>query len=414
MEVQNSALPRPPFSASAREKIGAFAAYFAAYLYACAFLFHTSDSAEHRMLMALFVAVFVLGTLAFVQPAAIPRESWFWLGCLLVAAAGCVVGKNRVWGGWNDLLLHGFAIYWVLSVTDRLMEERSGRYLALDLFNGVFAFPICHFPLRLRCVWAALRGGKEKRNVLPAVLAVLVSLAILLAAIALLAQADDTFAGMADTLFGLLGSFRPTDVLWRILVSLPVGAWLFALVAGSCRTEQEKLHARCGRIQTGLETMRKVPAGVWNVILAVFSLLYLAFFVVQGSYLFGAFTRTLPEGFTVAAYARRGFFELCGVAVLNNLLLWLALRSTRRTSAGKILCTVLTVCTLLLSVTALSKLLLYINCFGFTPRRLQSTWLALVLLSGAVSSLLTLWTAKKPLRWWILFSGATLALLMLY
>ena len=75
--------------------------------------------------------------------------------------------------------------------------------------------------------------------------------------------------------------------------------------------------------ETVLPKLRVVPEAVWLAALGVFSVLYLAFFFVQGRYLFGAFTRTLPESFTVAEYARQGFFELCRVMAINFTLFWL-------------------------------------------------------------------------------------------
>ena len=112
-----------------------------------------------------------------------------------------------------------------------------------------------------------------------------------------------------------------------------------------------------------------------------FCAVYLLFFTVQGSYLFGAFRHRLPVGFTVAQYARQGFFQLCMVMGVNFLLLWLVTHSSRALNRpGRIMCTVLLEQSILLAVTALSKLALYIACFGFTPLRLQSSWLVCVLL----------------------------------
>ena len=128
--------------------------------------------------------------------------------------------------------------------------------------------------------------------------------------------------------------------------------------------------------------------------------------------------RRLPEGFTVAQYARQGFFELCRVMALNLALLWLVTRlgsRPARTSPGlRALVTVLLAESMLLAVVALSKLGLYISCFGFTPLRLQSSWLVCVLLFACVCALYSLWTGKKSMRAWMIFGAVTLSLLHLY
>ena len=63
---------------------------------------------------------------------------------------------------------------------------------------------------------------------------------------------------------------------------------------------------------------------------------------------------------------------------------------------------------------ALSKLVLYIDCFGFTPKRLQSTWLVCVLLFGSACALYTHLTGKKSMRVWMIFGAVTLSLLCIW
>ena len=202
------------------------------------------------------------------------------------------------------------------------------------------------------------------------------------------------------------------DVFLELILSLPVGAYLYGLALGTRRTEPAALAARTARLDGTLAKLRRVPEMVWCVLTGCFCAVYLLFFAVQGSYLFGAFRHRLPAGFTVAQYARQGFFQLCMVMGVNFLLLWLVTHSSRALNRpGRIMCTVLLAQSILLAVTALSKLALYIACFGFTPLRLQSSWLVCVLLAGCAAWLVSLWTARRTCRAWLLFSGVTLALL---
>ena len=161
-----------------------------------------------------------------------------------------------------------------------------------------------------------------------------------------------------------------------------------------------------------------MPIAVLAALAAVFAAVYLAFFALQASYLFGAFTRTVPEGYTVAEYARQGFFSLCRVMAVNFALLWLmartGVRPPRTQRALRALCTVLLAQSLLFAVIAASKLTLYITIYGFTPLRLQSAWLIAVLTAGCGCALYSLWSGKRSFRFWTLFSGLTLALLHLY
>ncbi len=85
--------------------------------------------------------------------------------------------------------------------------------------------------------------------------------------------------------------------------------------------------------------------------------------VSQLAYFFSAFSGMLPEGqgFTSAAYARRGFFELTAIAAVNILLLLLVLLLAKRGPTGRIspgvkaLSLFIGVFTLLLGATAFSQ-----------------------------------------------------------
>ena len=279
--------------------------------------------------------------------------------------------------------------------------------------------PFKNFFLRIRCVLFALKPKKERKvnagAVAAAVLAAFVVLVLLVMAMTQLSAADDTFSSLLEGLRDALTLDLDQVWFYRFLLSLPVGAYVFGLLAGLGRETPETMRGRGTSAETALPKLRVVPEAVWLAALGVFSALYLAFFFVQGRYLFGAFTRTLPESFTVAEYARQGFFELCRVMAINFTLFWLVSRTARRESKPvRWMTAALLIESMLFAVVALSKLVLYIDCFGFTPKRLQSTWLVCVLLFGSACALYTHLTGKKSMRVWMIFGAVTLSLLCIW
>ncbi|MGX8692553.1 MAG: DUF4153 domain-containing protein [Clostridia bacterium] len=407
-------LPRKPrFSASRPELAAALACYVLGWIW-----FDLRDTGW----LLLFVAGF-LGLTEWLHcgtPRA--RESWVWLGCVLVLTAALALERCSAFDhDLASLFLHVFAVWWLLSRSGRLAEGESGRLLPLDALNGFILFPFRHFFLRIRCLWYGLthlgRGGRRLRTetVAWSAAAALAAALLFLRAAQLLSEADSGFGGL---LKDFLAWFSFDFDGMRLLFSLPVGAYVFGLIAGTAREDAETIQARGRRLKYRLGLLRRVPAPVFAVLMSAFALLYLAFFILQGRYLFGAFTRTLPEGFVVAEYARQGFFELCRVTALNFALLWLAARlpsrPLREHGLLRALAAVLLAESLLFAVIAASKLGLYIDCFGFTPKRLQSFWLVCVLAAGCVCALTTLCTGKKSFRAWMIFGASTLSLLCLY
>ncbi len=148
-----------------------------------------------------------------------------------------------------------------------------------------------------------------------------------------------------------------------------------------------------------------------------FFALYLLFFGVQGEYLFGAFLGRLPQGFTVAEYARQGFFQLCLVMLLNFALLAGSMSFAEKTVKEHKLLRVASAAlmgfSLLLWSTAAAKLGLYIVTFGFTPKRLLAAWALLVLLVAGIRAVVNLWKDCSVIRPAALAGGVSLALLCL-
>lgn len=400
---------RPAFSATRTEQLLAILSYPAAYLYVCVLF---SAGQNMRVLFSAFTLLFCLGVEYAHRDVSAGWERWVWLASLALCTLCPLWGAGRVWAGYSGLFVHGFAIYYTLCRADRLLEGRTGHLLPVDAFYGAIIFPFSHFFLRVRVLGTLprRRAKADGMTVLWSAFATVAAVGAFIAAGRLLSRADSGFAQLIQPLFRL-ADFSP--FLLRLALSLPVGAYVYGLVAGVGRESAQRKESICG----ALERLRAVPVGAWIALLAAFALLYGVFFFVQGRYAFGAFTRTLPADFTVAEYARQGFFELCRVMLLNFALLWLALRSARvpaRTHRGlRIAATVVLTESLLLAVTAGSKLWLYIDCFGFTPLRLQSAWLIAVLAAGVMACLWSLWTARRSARAWAIFSGLSLALLHL-
>ena len=65
----------------------------------------------------------------------------------------------------------------------------------------------------------------------------------------------------------------------------------------------------------------------------------------------------------------------------------------------------------LLTIVCRALIFVYIDCFGLTPLRVQSTWLVCVLLAGCGCALYTHLTGKKSMRAWMIFGALTLAFL---
>ena len=382
---------------------------------------------------------------------------------------------DTVFPDWEKYLsLHAFAIYWVLVRSNRLAEGHSGHMLPLDALNGSVLFPFRYLFLRIQVMFAALFSRNKNRSEAQAepaqttpaqtapadvpengeaavqpdisktvlypsdnqknaglsskavawiagICAALVGMILLSSALRQLSSADDSFRRFFDGMTEWFSAIHfEGKYIGYAFAALPVSAYLFGLIAGTHRIEIEAVHKESAALMEGVNRAAKVKALVWGIIITVFSAFYLIFFILQAEYLFGAFIGKLPDGFIVSQYARQGFFELLRVLAINLILYWCALRTSdkdsRDSAAGrflKVMEVLLILESMLFAVVACSKLVLYISIFGFTVKRLQSTWLVLAAFGGMLALLIHRLTGRKTARIWTIACGVSWSLLCL-
>lgn len=398
------------FSASTEEKIAAFLMLIAAYIYT--YLFKDDN---WKLLLGVFFSLYVIICELVNRKIGPSAESLVIFGCFSATFLSIELGFLSVWDEYQFLFLHVFAVWWALCRSCALLGGRNGHLVALDAVNGFFVIPFKNFILQFRCIVSAFteREGGEKRSAKPLVVIAAITASFLLFIVAadLLYNADSGFAKLLDK---VAGAVKPDfyDTFLRLIFSLHIGAWLFGLLAGSQRADKARLYERGRRIEGLLPKLRLVPSGLWVGAAFAFAVLYAAFFTIQGSYLFGAFARKLPEGFIVSEYARQGFFELLKVMTLNFVLIWCLVRTGKKdprehklTMAAS---TVLICESLVFAAVAASKLWLYIDYFGFTPKRLQSMWMISVLAFGCIAFLFNIVSGKRSARAWIYYTAVSL------
>ena len=376
--------------------------------------------------LGVFCVMFFGGAEFFLRRAGrkTPAESWWWMifsGLLLVdllllrpllyGAGYWRQGYDYGFYGWEVFALHLAAMYWLVCRAELLTGGgHTGCFAPLDAVLCLLGRPFFWFFLRIRVMWYGcqrawekLRAARQnkKRDLLGAGLALCLLAPLFLLAVMLLAGADAGFASLLENFAQLLTV--PEWLGGRLLLfaaSLPVSAYLYGALGSTLRQKPDP--ERQNRWLAALEKHRCLPQSAMAVGLLAFCGLYLLFFAVQAGYLFGAFFGHLPEGFTAAEYARRGFFELCAVAVLNfGLLLAVTVLCKGRPERNPLLrglTAALMAANLLLVLVGASKMGLYVTRFGLTEKRILSSWFMVVLAGISVLALLSLFCGLNWIR----------------
>lgn len=409
------------FTTSLPEKILAWLIFPLSYLYVrfCSDADGLFGSGELPLFCLILFVLFVLGFFAFGEVLHFRHkrqwESLLFLGLTLALLSAFTLNVTAVWSrGHLFFFLHLFASYALMLRGERLAERHTSHMFLWDGISTFFVLPFKNFPLVFRTIASCFRrkSGSKASGVRTAVtvLAVLISFALLIIAVALLRKAspefENTVAGILNRFYDLFDSLT----FFRIFLTVTIGAYLYGMLGGSYREKPEDFVRRGNNIKLFLEKLKKIPVAVWLGVIALFSVFYVLFFVLQSRDFVNTFILNLPNGTTYSAFAVTGFAEMCGVMLVNFVLLWLVTRTTDKPSpaliAGGL---VLLLENLLFALVAALRMFMYINAYGFTPLRLQSAWLIVSLTYGCVLWAVALLSGKSMSRAWFIGSAALLA-----
>jgi hypothetical protein len=132
-----------------------------------------------------------------------------------------------------------------------------------------------------------------------------------------------------------------------------------------------------------------------SMVLGSVNFLFVAFVLIQARYLFGGQANITAQGYTYAAYARRGFYELLGVSCMTLFLLVtlenVTYRKREEENTFRGLVVLMVALTFVILIAAFRRLNLYENAYGYTRIRVMSgtfmIWLAVLLLALLVAIL---------------------------
>ena len=200
----------------------------------------------------------------------------------------------------------------------------------------------------------------------------------LLLIVPLLMGADAAFEGLLD----MLPKFSVKEFLATLILG---GLLFFILYTRGAALRFYEGQPLPNRVRKGL------PALTMNTLLVSVVFVYCVYLVSQLAYFMGGFAGLLPEDYTLAQYARRGFFEmaaLCGVN-LGIMVFSLSLCREGAPKSTRLLCLFIGVVTVFLVSTASAKMLLYIGSYGLT--RLRVLTQVIMVFLALVTVLVSIW-----------------------
>ena len=305
------------------------------------------------------------------------REGWqrarpnAWLAAPLLVVSGFVAVRASAWLLALNLLTSGVLLlllthFWAAGRVQRLGLVGYPLAALTSAFQGLL------YPPAIVRDSVNLKAAREHApRLLPFARGLLIALPVLGVFAMLLTSADAAFSGAMNRLFAvdlwaLFGSTLPR--------SMGVGGSACVAAAVLGHALRRRKGQELGEAEVSPARPRLGLTEALTLILAV-DALFLAFAGFQVAYLFIGGASSPAEGYTYATYARRGFFELLLVSMMTLGLVMALARWTRRESplaqgAFRVGTSLMVALTLVIVASAVKRMTLYEDAFGYTRLRL--------------------------------------------
>jgi len=223
---------------------------------------------------------------------------------------------------------------------------------------------------------------------------ILFALPILMVILILLSSADMIFNYYLSSVFIIFGNFQLSHLVIHLIIIILFFLYIFGFIWSF---KYEGIYESSeGKLKVNFEVLTVMP------ILLMLNGVYLMFTVIQFSYLYGGGSTELPSSFTYAEYARRGFFELVTVTVINFTIILCTIKFMKRENTKLEKCnnaflSLLIVFTLNMIFSAHYKMSLYENTYGYTYLRVFVHIFMMLLFILFIIALAGIWVRKTPI-----------------
>lgn len=267
----------------------------------------------------LIFAVAFIGFLAYsLKQADLLRWDWAWLFAvpILLLSARYFLSTNVILNILNFPVIVALSIGMAALLVNKKVDwGKLGFILTMTEKSMV---PIVFFYKPYQYIYEKMsvnKSGKWRGTALKIFIGLLISLPLLLVILVLLASADAVFSHTLAVIPQFLGNWLDgrtiAQGIIRIILTILAATYLFAFIFVLLKPNSETITEKLGEFKRP-----EADSTVTITILSLVNIIYILFSIIQFSYLFAG-NNSLPGGLSYAEYARRGFFELLFVTIIN-------------------------------------------------------------------------------------------------
>lgn len=294
------------------------------------------------------------------------RIGLLFMAAIWMLSMNFVLYDNQFFYELNLLLIPFLVLAHIIIITSpNTYVWNTPKFISLmvaKVAHGIY-YSAIFFKEAIRKIGKTEQGWRTWRLVL---IGIIISLPILAIVLALLMSADLVFQNMVLKIFPVIFELNWLESFFRISYIVFAAVLFFGIIQVLKPKKKQQEVKR---------SEKKAPEGLSIIAITILTLLnvvLLLFVIIQFTYFF---SNQLIPGYTFAEYARRGFFELIFVTLINFslLIMFLKLVNTKKRPEKitlKALYASLVIISGIMLISAYQRLTLYEEAYGFTLDRL--------------------------------------------
>lgn len=322
-----------------------------------------------------YIILYVISVLVYAKLKAVKlnSESIILSVLMILLAISFTVFYNYSLSIFMQIAMDFMLIYLPVTVFNKLIKSETSALILYDYINALVFIPIHNATSFWICMFS--KSGKSASSTktkyfLHIFLGLLIGTPFIMTVIFLLSSADATFKNIFDNLFNFDISV-PKNIV-TLIWSLPMATYLYALIYGSS-TEDNSKSFNIDKFNKTIDNAASIPRLSLYTVNVVICCFYILFIGIQAIYFIDILGGSLPTDFTYSDYARRGFFELLAVALINIVFIAVAKILSVKNENNKYMrihIILNSILTLVLISVAFAKMYLYIRTYGLTTLRI--------------------------------------------
>jgi hypothetical protein len=329
------------------------------------------------------------------------RFGWLVLICIWLLALGYFTHHTMFFNVLNILVIPVLAMFHLLLITSS--NDMKWNKLSFIFYGCLKLIEAVKYNWNFAASLPInAKKGMEHSNVMViknVILGLILSIPILAIVLALLMSADTKFKQLVEGFpdwFHLLSG----EMITRVVIILVITVVIFGILQVLLLKQKKIIDNETKEYPLQIDRI------VALTFLIVLNLVYLLFTFVQFKYFFGG---TLQGDFTFAQYARKGFFELLFVSVINLSVLTVVLAFVKQETIIlkhiiQIILSMLVLLSAVILCSAFLRLAIYEDAYGFTFTRILAHSFMILLALIFAYTFVQIWINKLSLSHFLLIS----------